>query len=107
MHFEILGEIQWIETIALGRSIRELRRLNRIYGKTTWRKRKGIAKIRLKDGAARLAELHSYEGHGKRRKETKSPFDSILGGNAHGKDESDGLPYIFCISSAPDAESRY
>jgi hypothetical protein len=71
MHFEILGEIQWTETIASGRSIRELRRLNRIYGKTTWRKRKGIAKIRLEDGAVRLAELHWYEGHGKGRKETK------------------------------------
>jgi hypothetical protein len=53
------------------RSIRELRRLNRIYGKTTWRKRKGIAKIRLEDGTVTLAELHWYEGHGKGRKETK------------------------------------
>jgi hypothetical protein len=71
MDFEILGEIQWAETIASGRSIRELRRLNRAYGKTTWRKKKGIAKIRLADGAIRLAELHWYEGHGKERKETK------------------------------------
>ena len=71
MNFEILGEIQWDETIASGRSIRELRRLNRIYGKTTWRKRKGIAKIRLEDGKVRLAELHWYEGHGKGRKENK------------------------------------
>jgi hypothetical protein len=71
MYFEILGEIQWIETIATGRSIRELRRLNRVYGKTTWKKRKGIAKIRLEDRTIRLAELHWYEGHGKGRKETK------------------------------------
>jgi hypothetical protein len=71
MDFEILGEIQWAETIASGRSIRELRRLNHAYGKTTWRKKKGIAKIRLADGAIRLAELHWYEGHGKERKETK------------------------------------
>jgi len=66
-----LGEIQWAETIASGRSIHELRRLNRAYGKTTWRKKKGIAKIRLADGAIRLTELHWYEGHGKGRKETK------------------------------------
>ena len=71
MHFEIMGEILWIETIASGRSIRELRRLNRIYGKTTWRKRKGIAKIRLMGGTAKIAELHWYEGHGKGRKEIK------------------------------------
>ena len=43
MHFEILGDVLWVETIATGHSIRELRRLDRIYGKTTWRKRKGIA----------------------------------------------------------------
>ena len=69
MGFEILGQIQWIETITSGCNIRELRRLNRIYGKTAWRKRKGIAKIRLEDGTVRLAELHWYEGHGKGRKE--------------------------------------
>lgn len=71
MYFEILGEILWAETIASGHSIRELRRLNRIYGKTTWRKRKGIAKIILTDGIVKLAELHWYEGHGKGRKEIK------------------------------------
>lgn len=71
MYFEILGDIQWIETIASGRGIRELRRLNRIYGKTTWRKKKGIAKIELTDGTIKLAELHWYEGHGKGRKEMK------------------------------------
>jgi hypothetical protein len=32
MDFEILGEIQWAQTIASGRSIRELRRLNRFFG---------------------------------------------------------------------------
>ena len=71
MHFEILGEILWPETIAAGHRIRELRRLNRVYGKTSWRKRKGIAKIRLAVGAVKLAELHWYEGHGKGKKEIK------------------------------------
>jgi hypothetical protein len=71
MHFKILSEILWTETIASGRSIHELRRLNRVYGKTNWRKRKGIAKIRLTDGAVKLAELHWYEGHGKGKKEIK------------------------------------
>jgi hypothetical protein len=71
MYFEILGEILWTETIASGRSIHELRRLNRVYGRTNWRKRKGIAKIRLSDGTVKLAELHWYEGHGKGKKEIK------------------------------------
>jgi hypothetical protein len=46
--------------------------LNRFYGETTWRKKKGFAKIRLMDGSIRLAELHWYEEHDKGRKETKS-----------------------------------
>ena len=71
MYFEVLGEIRSIETIASSRSIRELRRLNRVYGKTTWRKRKGIAKIRLRDATEIIAELHWYEGHGKGKKELK------------------------------------
>jgi hypothetical protein len=71
MYFEILGEILWTETIASGRSIHELRRLNRVYGRTNWRKRKGIAKIRLSDGTVKLAELHWHEGHGKGKKEIK------------------------------------
>jgi len=71
MNFDIVEDIVSVETIASGRSIRELKRLNRIYGKATWRKRKGIAKIKLSDGEVRLAELHWYEGHGKGRKEVK------------------------------------
>jgi hypothetical protein len=71
MNFKIIEEIHFIETIASGRGIRELRRLNRFYGKTTWRKLKGIAKIRLEDGSIKLAELHWYEGHGAGKKEYK------------------------------------
>jgi hypothetical protein len=69
--FEIVGEIADVETFATGRGIRELGRLNRIYGRGRWRKRKGIATIRLADGAERLAELHWYEATGIGRKELK------------------------------------
>jgi len=69
-HFEILGEIRDIETFATGTGIRELQRLYKIYGRGRWRKRKGIAEVRLPDGATFLAELHWYEaeaaGIGKR-----------------------------------------
>ena len=71
MNFDIIGDILSSETIATGRGIRELKRLNRVYGKATWRKKKGIAKIELTDGTIKLAELHWYEGHGKGRKEMK------------------------------------
>lgn len=71
MDFEILGDITDIETIARGPGIRELARLRRIYGKGSWRKTKGIARIRLPSGRVRLAELHWYEAHGIGRKEIK------------------------------------
>jgi hypothetical protein len=69
MQFEILGEISQIETFAAGSGIRELSRLRRVYGRGRWRKRKGIARIRLADGSLHLAEVHWYEAAGIGRKE--------------------------------------
>ncbi|MGC1272505.1 MAG: hypothetical protein WBC44_02270 [Planctomycetaceae bacterium] len=69
--FEIVSEISEIETIAVGRSIRELARLRKIYGAGRWRKMKGVATVRLASGHLRLAELHWYEAHGIGRKEFK------------------------------------
>jgi hypothetical protein len=76
MIFEIVGEIEQVETIAAGRSIRILSHLNKIYGKGRWRKKKGVASVKLKDGSIRLAEVHWYEAHGigKRDLKIKFPF---------------------------------
>jgi hypothetical protein len=71
MHFDIIGEICHVETIATDRGIRELARLQRLYGRGRWRKRKGDATIRLAGGAIHEAELHWYEAHGIGRKEFK------------------------------------
>jgi hypothetical protein len=71
MHFEIIGHITNIETIAVERAIRELARLRRRYGAGRWRKLKGVATIRLANGRIRVAELHWYEAHGIGRKEIK------------------------------------
>jgi hypothetical protein len=71
MGFEILGEISEIETFATASGIREIARLRRIYGRGRWRKRKGIARIRLQDGSSHLAEVHWYEAAGIGRKEFK------------------------------------
>lgn len=60
MHFQVLGPISSIEVIAIGNSIRELPRLQKIYGKGRWRKLKGFAKIELEGGAVCNAELHWY-----------------------------------------------
>jgi hypothetical protein len=69
--FEVIGDISDIETFAVGRGIRERRRLQRRYGKGRWRKRKGRARVRLADGTIRGAELHWYEATGIGRKELK------------------------------------
>ena len=71
MSFEIISEITDIETIAVGNKIRDLARLRRTYGKGRWRKLKGVARVRLRSGRIRLAELHWYEAHGIGRKEMK------------------------------------
>lgn len=71
MNFEIIGAIVQIETFAAGHSIRELGRLRKLYGYGRWRKRKGIAVVRLADGALARAELHWYEANGIGRREFK------------------------------------
>jgi hypothetical protein len=71
MRFEILGEISAIETFATGSGIREIARLRRIYGRGRWRKRKGVARVRLSDGSIHTAEVHWYEASGIGRKEFK------------------------------------
>ena len=71
MNFKIIGPMTEVETIATGKRIREWRRLQKIYGRPRWRKRKGIARIQFKDDAICLAEIHWYEAHGIGAKEHK------------------------------------
>ena len=71
MYFEIINEIEDIETIAVGGNIKDIMRLRKQFGTGRWRKLKGIASIRLKNGGIRKAELHWYEAHGIGRKKMK------------------------------------
>jgi hypothetical protein len=71
LDFDILEEITHVETMAIGTRIRELPRLEKQYGNGRWRKMKGEARIRLKNGRVARAELHWYEAHGIGRKEFK------------------------------------
>jgi hypothetical protein len=77
MHFEVVGEIEDIQVIAIGGRIREVMRLHRQYGPGRWRKLKGLATVRLQNGTLRRAEVHWYEAHGKGRKKMK--IKRILG----------------------------
>jgi hypothetical protein len=74
MDFEIIGSVRGVETIATGPAIRQLRRLRRRYGTARWRKRKGLATVRLRDGTVHEAEVHWYEAHGVGRREMKIKF---------------------------------
>jgi hypothetical protein len=71
MYFEIISEIEKIETIAAAGRIRDIMLLRKQYGFGKWRKLKGVAKIRLQNGSIRKAELHWYEAHGIGQKKLK------------------------------------
>jgi len=71
MKFDVIGQIEAIEVIALGSSIRELSYLQKVYGIGRWRKLKGTAQIKLPNGRIRNVELHWYEAHGIGRKDMK------------------------------------
>ena len=69
--FEIIGEIRKVEIIAIGSKIRDLEYLQETHGHGRWRKLKGIAQVKLQNGAIRQVELHWYEAHGIGRKDIK------------------------------------
>ena len=64
MHFEVIGEIEDIKTIAVGGNIRDIMRLRNKHGAGHWRKMKGFASVKLEVGRVRKAEIHWYEAHG-------------------------------------------
>jgi hypothetical protein len=68
---EVIGEITDVETIASGRSIRDLDRLQKKHGKGRWRKLKGLATVRLPDDTTCFAEIHWYEAHGIGKRDLK------------------------------------
>ncbi len=75
--FEIVSPLTSIEIIARGRGIHELAELQREFGGRNWRKLKGEAMIKLRNGKLYRAELHWYEGHGigKRKIKVKRLLD--------------------------------
>jgi len=71
MYFEVIGTITDVETIAIGKKIRDIARLRQEFGAGRWRKLKGVATVRLLSGRIRKVELHWYEAHGIGRKKMK------------------------------------
>ena len=74
--FTLVSAIENIEVIATNRGIRDLARLNRLFGRGRWRKLKGAAYVKLPSGRVRYAEVHWYEAHGigRRNLKIKLPF---------------------------------
>jgi len=70
-YFEIIGKITDIETVASGTGIHDLSHLRKEYGDGNWRKLKGTALVRLRNGRIRKAEVHWYESHGIGKKKLK------------------------------------
>lgn len=64
MNFEVIGRVTDVEKIAVGPGIRILPVLRKRFGRGRWRKLKGVAQVRLRDGTIRLAEVHWFEAHG-------------------------------------------
>ena len=64
MKFEVIGPIQQMEVIASGARVQARAYLRKAYGRGRRRKLKGIATVRLPNGAQRKVELHWYEAHG-------------------------------------------
>lgn len=71
VQFDLVGPIEQIETIAAGRGVKVRFFLRKIYGRGRWRKLKGIAMVRLRNGQLRRVELHWYEAHGIGRRDLK------------------------------------
>lgn len=71
VYFEIISEIQNVETIAVGGRVRDIMRLQKKHGVGRWRKLKGVVKVRLQSGRICDAELHWYEAHGTGKRKMK------------------------------------
>jgi len=71
MDLDIIGEIEEIQTIAVGGRIQDIMRIRKQYGLGSWRKLKGVANVRLHSGRIRKAEVHWYGAHGIGRKKMK------------------------------------
>ena len=71
MDLDIIGEVEELETIAVGGRIHDIMRIRNQYGPGRWRKLKGVAKVRLQSGRICKAEVHWYEAHGIGRRKMK------------------------------------
>ena len=66
-----LVRLQISRSLRRAPGVRVLSYLRKAYGRGRWRKLKGVASVRLPNGAVRRVELHWYEAHGIGRRDLK------------------------------------
>lgn len=98
MRFEIVGAVHGVEVIAKGPSVRIRALLRTEFGPGRWRKLKGTAMVRLRDGPIWRAELHWYEAHaiGRRRMKIKRFLESAMRENRR--------RYALCVQAEKDED---
>lgn len=94
MKFQVVGSITEAEVLAAGLGVRIRSYLRKAYGGARWRKMKGIATVRLPNGALRTVELHWYEAHGigKEGFEDQALFGRVM--------KSPAKPFALCIDNS-------
>lgn len=71
MKFAVIGVVRDVEVIAGGTGVKIRTYLRKAYGRGRWRKLKGVATVRLPNGAEHLVELHWFEAHGIGKRDMK------------------------------------
>jgi len=71
IHFDLEGEIDNIDVIGVGGSIREIMRLRKQFGPGRWRKLKGTATVVLENGTSLRAVVCWHEAHGVGKRKMK------------------------------------
>jgi hypothetical protein len=105
MFFDLVGDIEEIELIAAGKSIRDIKRLRKPFGPGRWRKLKGVGTVRLPDGRIRPAEITLVRGA--RHRESEAQDREIPGRLTMKTRKKNEIKFAVCINdSEPDLELR-
>jgi hypothetical protein len=94
MLLTLIGEIGHVETAAVGAKILEVERLRKVYGRGRWRKRKGIARVRLADNSIHLGV--GMEELASARKGSRSSASSKSGAHSSAQVAQD---LVICIKN--------
>ena len=101
--FEIVGPLRETETIAVGRGIREMRRLQKTYGVGRWRKLKGLvhSDSMASSGQRKFTGTKRMASAAKKSRSSGSSHKGPVAAKAAASDRA----YVLCLSNAGHAAS--